>query len=395
MVDYYSITHPDSYTPGSQTGTYNAAPYDAGRVIVSPESNALAEQIRQAQGLPNTTDTLNNLRRGVAQYNAGGGSPAPSPYPSLGSTGGSGFSYGGGGGGGGGGGPAGMTQEQFDWATSLLGQGQPDPLVANRLDLPAYRSKFHPQMYNQMLRRFNRGVKTDKRTANRSYDQLGNFIRNNYTNAFQNPRARAANINQAPGMNSTQMARMAQNQGVDPSVVNEQMQGASAADRAFQNLWGVLGANETQNQRNRLTGVREQRGDTLNALRIAAMQGRTGIGLQRAGAKDEWRTRVEDQRNAQRQQEALANWQRQNQVGDTNFTTSSEYRNNVISSLLGMLPGLAEGVNLPGDLSDLFGLPENGPQGGGGKKKKPEKRFGGKDSGTGKRVNQRSGGRKK
>ena len=273
-----------------------------------------------------------------------------------------------------------MTQARFDWATGLLGQGQPDPLEANTLDLPGYRSQFHPEMYNQMLRRFNRGVRRDTRTANRAYNQLGRFMRNNYTNAYQNPRARAATINQAPGKSPAQMARQFQNQGLDPSLAGEQMEGASAADRAFQNLWGVLGANENQAQRNRLNSVGQQRLDTQNALQIAAMQGRTGIGLQKAGAKDEWRTRVEDARNQLRQQEALANWQRQNQVSDTNFTTSSEYRNNVIQAILGLLPGLGEDVELPEDLGAIFGQPAE-PEPSKGGKGRGEKFGGGRGSG--------------
>jgi hypothetical protein len=307
-----------------------------------------------------------------------------SPYPSLGGGGGGGFSYGGGGGGGGGGGPAGITQAQFDWATNLLGQGEPDPLTATRLDLPAYRSKFHPQMYNQLLRRFNRGVNRDTRTANRAYNQLGRYTRQNYRNAYENPNLSPATMAEAPGLNQKAMARFMQNQGIDPEVAGAQLEGAGAADQAFGNLWATLGANEDMAQRNRLNAIRQDRMTTDNALAIAALQGRTGIGLQKAGAKDEWRQRVEDARNAIRQQESLASWQRENQVADTNLSTSSSYRNNVIQALLGMLPNLAEGVNLPGDLGPIFGIPENGPQGGGNKPN--NERFGEGEGKRGKRV---------
>lgn len=366
---------PDNPNPGSGSLSPGYDP-ERGRVVVSPETASAINQYMGANNVPNTADRINALRRGYSAYNASAAATPSAPsMPSLSSSGGSSGGWGGGwggGGGGGGGGPTGVTQAQFDWATGLLGQGQPDPLTATTLDLPAYRSKFHPEMYNQLMRRFNRGVRMDTRTANRAYNQLGRFTRNNFTNAYRNPRARAAMMNQAPGMNQAQMARMFQNQGVAPEVAGEQLEGASAADRAFQNLWGVLGANEQQAQRNRLNAIAQDRQTTANALRIAALQGRTGIGLQKAGAKDEWRTRVEEQRNALRQQEALANWQRANQVGDVNFQTSSEYRNNVIQALLGMLPNLAEGVKLPGDLGPIFGLPPEPSKGGGGNKPKGE-----------------------
>lgn len=292
-------------------------------------------------------------------YSGVGSSPTPSMYPSYSSSGGGGgYGYGGGyGGGGGGGGPTGITQAQLDWISKLLGQGEPDPERAERLRLPAYRSRFHPQMYNQLMNRFNTAVGIDQRRAAQAYNNLGQFAKRNYTNAFTGPNARFATMAKAPGMDARQMARLMQGQGLNPSIAAAQMQGAGAADQGFRNLWSVLGANEDLAQRNRLANIGEDRATTANALRVAALQGRTGIGLQKAGAKDEWRTRVEEARNQLRQQQALANWQRRNQVTDTNLTNTTSFRNNLISAIIGLVPNLAEGVELP----EIGGLLGNAP----------------------------------
>lgn len=301
-------------------------------------------------------DVRDALRSYTNTYDWGGGGGSAPSSPSLSLSGGGGGSWGGGwGGGGGGGGGGGIDQAQLDWISDLLGRGEPDPITANRLDLPAYRSKFHPQIYNRMMNRFNRAVGIDQRRANAAYQRLGKFTRKNFRNAYTGPNARFATMAQAPGMDQRQMARMAQNQGVDPSVVGEQLEGAAAADQGFRNLWSVLGANERQAQQNRLGAIRSDRATTADALRIAALQGRTGIGLQKAQAKDAWRQRVEDARNAIRQQEALANFQQANTVQQFNATNSNSFRNNLISAFIGLIPSLAEGVDMP-DINELLGI---------------------------------------
>jgi hypothetical protein len=307
-------------------------------------------------------------------------SPGSMPsYPTQSYSGGGGGGWGGGGGGGGGG-PAGITQEQMDWIAQMLGKGQVDPLEAIKLKLPKFRSKFRPQMYNQLLRQLNRGVQRDTRTANQAYNQLDRFLGQNYTNAFNNPNAMYGTMQGAPGMGAQQMARMAQNQGVDPATVATQFEGAGAADRAFGNLWNVLGATEDRAQRNRLTAAKQDRQATQNALAIAALQGRTGIGLQRAGAKDEWRQRLEDMNYQRRLQQAMGNWTQRNQVAATNVQNDVAYRNSLIQALIGMVPSLAEGTTMP-DIEDLLGLP---PEERTGRRGRNERIGGGR--GTGRRV---------
>jgi hypothetical protein len=350
---------PRTNPSGVQAGS-NTPGLDYNRI-----SNALSAGGLNPSAVNPQTGT-NNLLSGFRAYTnyspSAGSSPTSPLYTSSGGSSG-GFGFGGGGGGGGGGGPAGINQAQLDWISDLLARGEPDPLKALMLKLPRFRTKFHPEMYNQLLNRFNRGVAQDTRAANQAYNRLGRTTRNDYVNAFTNPRAQMATMRQAPGMDVKGMARMMQGQGLDPALATQQMAGASAADRAFQNLWGVLGANENLAQRGRLRAVDQDRMDTANAIRAAALQGRTGIGLQRAGAKDEWRTRKEDTNYQRRLQQAMSNWQQRNQVRATNTQNDVSYRNSMIQALIGMIPSLAQGVNLP-DVSTLLGMPPAPKKGG-------------------------------
>jgi hypothetical protein len=338
--------------------------YEPGRVY-SPISNYLS-----SHGSPVNPTTLQGAFRSAINYRPDS-SAAPS-MPSLsGLSGGSSGGWGGGGGGGGGGGAGGITQAQLDWITRMLSKGQVDPLKASRLKLPAFRSKFRPQMYDQLMGRFNQAVGRDTRTANQSYNQLDRFLRSNYTNAFTNPNAAYGTMQGAPGMSALEMARVAQNQGVNPATVATQLEGGAAADQAFGNLWNVLGANENVAQRNRLTAAMQDRQATQNALAIAALQGRTGIGLQKAGAKEEWRTRKEDTNYQRRLQQALQNWQQRNQVAATNVQNDVAYRNSLMQALMGMVPSLAQGVALP-DVNEVLGLAPGG-RGGRGRRNEPER----------------------
>lgn len=343
LGDLYSspTTNPSGYVPTSSV---------PGREhLVSAIGQYLGPQASNSQ---NVRDALVGYTNTFDWGGSGGSAPAaPSLSPSGGSSGGWGGGWGGGGGGGGGGG---MDQAKFDWAVKLLSQGQPEDLAFNRLKLPKYRGKFRGKQYDVLLNKFNRGVRQDTRTANRAYNQLGRNLRQDYRNAFTNPNATYGTVGQAPGMGQKAMARMMQGQGIDPSVAGAQLEGAGAADKAFGNLWNVLAANEDLAQRNRLQAVGQQRQTTNEALRAAALQGRTGIGMQRAGALDEYRAARDAAINQRLQQQALANWQQRNQVNATNFETDAEYRNNVISSLLGMIPGLAEGVTMP-EIEALLG----------------------------------------
>lgn len=257
--------------------------------------------------------------------------------------------------GGGGGGAAAapmLSQAQLDWMAQLLKAAQPGAEVANTLDLPDYKgysyAPFDASMYDTLLNQFNSAVGMDRSTATQAYQNLTNWLNQNQTNAFTNGNTTYAT---ADPTQQQAMARMLQAQGVNAGAnpgYNAAVQGQAAGDAAFSNLWRVLAANEDTANRNRLGNVQQAGQDTQNALNVAALSGQTGIGLQRSQAQAAYNQAVqqmmrEDWQQQQQvlQQEALANWQRANQVQDTNTTALNSYRNNELQSLLGLLPSLA------------------------------------------------------
>jgi hypothetical protein len=223
-----------------------------------------------------------------------------------------------------------MNQQQLDWAMSILSGGKPPVQTATALDLPDY-SPFNGAQYDTMQQGLNTALATDRAGAAEAYGNLRTNLMNNYRNAFT-----AVPQAQAPGQPVSAMARMLQTQGVDPSTMDQEAGFAGGADRAFQNLYSALGANEDLMQTNRLNTIGQDANTTNRALDIAGLQGTTGIGLQRSAAQTAWQQRQDELA----QKEAEATWQRQNQVADNNNTTATAYRNSQVEALLGLLPQL-------------------------------------------------------
>ena len=263
------------------------------------------------------------------------------------------YNGGGGGGGRGGGGGGGaaptMSQAQLDWLAKMLAGGKPKDVVAGTLDLPEFQGKFDPTMYNQLTTQLGRAGQQSRGAATASYNDLDKYLTSNYKNAFAGGPPQAT----APGMDQQAMARLMSSQGVDPSMNAANAEGAAAGNSAFANIWGLLGANEDTAQRNRLNRVATDRGTTNRAIDAAMLQGNTGIGLQRSQAQSQWQQQADAARNQIAQQEAMANWTRQNQVADTNAGNMNSYRNQQIQALLGLMPSLY-GTNLT--LPDLAAM---------------------------------------
>jgi hypothetical protein len=242
----------------------------------------------------------------------------------------------------------------------LLKAGRPKPVAAQNLDLPDYQGMamraFDPSMYDQLSSSFGQAVNQDRASIDTAYNNADQYLRNNYKNAF----AGGPPPVQQQGMDQAAMARMMQSQGVDPTSnqqMNNQQIGAAAGNAAFGNLWGLLGANEDTAQANRLLRSQQDRGTSNQALNAAALQGTTGIGLQRTKAQGDWQKSADERayqdyqmQQQVAQQEAMQNWQRQNQVSDTNATNSQGWNASTIQSLIGLLGKF--GGNLP-DLASL------------------------------------------
>jgi hypothetical protein len=332
----------------------------------------------KAAGLPNNTPLSDdNYYRALYGYAYGNGSSsktgamrAPSPTTKRSSGGGS---RGGGGGGGGGAAappPPTFNQAEMDWVAAMLKNGAPGAETANPLTLPQYQgmalSPFDDSRYTQLEGQFNQAVGSDRQAAGSAYDNLTNYLTGNFKNAFATP-GNYAQTGNAPGSTQDAMQRMLAAQGQAGQIGAQQglqpaRTDAQGADTAFGNLLAILAGNENSAQQNRLGAVQEDRGTTNRALDIAALQGTTAIGQQKAAAKDAYQQRADERayqdyqaQQAEAQQQAIQNWQRANQVQDTNASSSASYRNNVLSSLINLLPQIiaANGqINLP-DLAAL------------------------------------------
>ena len=276
------------------------------------------------------------------------------------SSGGGGGGYGGGGGGGGGGAAAPqMSQAMLDWYTSMLKNSKPYDNTFTAIDLPDWQdvniSPFDNSMYSGLRDSLGQAYTSDSAAGKTAYDNYENYLNQNYSNPYQN--ATYATSQNVPGQTQLAMQRMLQSQGQNPNMASDTYRQGQTSDQAFSNLLALAGTNEDVAQRNRLSAVQADRGTTQRALDMARLQGNTGIGLQEGQAKQAWQGRADDRAllNAQQraqlaQQEALANWQRGNEVGDTNNAAKSSYYNNVLSQITALLPQLiAQGgsLNLP------------------------------------------------
>jgi hypothetical protein len=200
---------------------------------------------------------------------------------------------------------------------------------------------------------------SDRAAASGAYDQLQGYLQSNYSNPYAN--ATYATSENVPGRTQLAMQRMLASQGQNQNMSNDTYRQGQTADQGFGNLLSILGSNEDVAQRNRLSAVQADRGTTNRALDMAMLAGNTGIGLQEGQARQAWQQRADDRGllNAQQraqiaQQEAMANWQRQNQVGDTNVSNNMQYREGVLGQLTNLLPLLTQagGLTLP-DLASL------------------------------------------
>lgn len=262
----------------------------------------------------------------------------------------------GGGSGGGGGGAAGIGQDQLDWLAGLLGAGRPQQMTAGTpLALPDYNAPqmtpFDPSMYDNLRTQLGTAVASDKSAANTAYGDLTNYLNSNYTNAFNGPTAQTGN---APGQSQDAMRRMLEAQGQSGSLNQPARSDAGGADAAFGNLLAILGANQGQQQQNKLANVGQQQAQTNRGYDMAQLQGNTGIGLQQGAAKTAWQQaadqRAYDSYNtnyANQANTATQNWQRGNTVSDTNVANANSYTNTELSALIALLPQL-RGLNLPG-----------------------------------------------
>ena len=301
----------------------------------------------RVQGINATTSALQSLARGLPTAPTSGG-------PSL-SSGRSG--------GGGGGGKAAapmMSQAMIDWIAELMRSGAPGAEQFSAVDLPDYQQvayrDFDPTMFNQNRTALGAAGQQDLSTINQSQADLRNFLTSNYRNAYADPNVGTGG--QPLGDTQQDLIRLLASQGVNTTTPGQQSVANEAARaQAMAGDWRqAMSANEEQAQRNRLSANDTR--TTQNQLALQALQRSLGLGIDQTEtqARGQWQSAADQWNEAQRQaqyqaqqQEALANWQRQNQVTDTNTQNTASYRNQVLQSLLALAQGNVgnNGITLP------------------------------------------------
>jgi hypothetical protein len=249
---------------------------------------------------------------------------------------------------------------------NLLGQARPAGEQAGpAFDAPDYAgpqiSAFDTSMYDNLRNQLGQAVGNDRAQSDQAYAALNGFMDRNYAS---NPYTtqQTANFGQAPGQSQDAIQRMLASQGVNPNMTQGARSDAGGADQAFGNLLGILGQNQALDATNRRYSNQQDQANTGRMYDMAQLQGNTGIGLQQGQAKDAWQQRYDaraaDIYNQQYQgqlTENQANWQRQNQLADTNYTTNNQYTNSMLSSVMGnLLPLIIQGKLTMPDIQGLL-----------------------------------------
>jgi len=289
-------------------------------------SNLTPGQLQDLTLDPNKFKEVSNA------FNYMGGTPPPGQMPGYPGSGGGG--YGGGGGGGGGGGPAGMSQEMFDYLASIMGKSKPQDVAYNPVDLA--EPTWDPSQYGVARQGVTSGIQgiRDRGMAafGRARTELGQY---------QNPFEGGLRTNNPDLQNA--MQRMMAANGVNPGQVGATNAEGVQADQAMRNSLAML-AGVSQNQA--AGNLRALGGDEQTFDQTLGLEGNNlnlGINMAEARGKTAWQDKVD----AIRQQEAMANWQRQNAVGDTNAQQQNAWNADILKTYLQLVGGTAPGVTLP------------------------------------------------
>lgn len=281
--------------------------------------------------------------------------------PSFPSSGGGGGGGGGrGGGGGGGGGAAGLDQATLDWLMGAVGRGAPTDVAFRPIDLAdpsQYYQPFDTSAYDTARAGVAQGIADMRTRAGTAYDAAGAELAQ-----FKNPYAQGAWA-QNPDIASRFNAMFAAN-NAPTSLMDETRNEGIQADSAFGNVQALMAGNEQARQAANLRALAGDRRMTDLNLGLEGNTLNLGVNTAQGKAKSAYDQMLADARYQADQQERLANWQRENQVSDTNAGARNTWNQDMLSTLLGIVGQRAPGTTLP-DLATLFGQPAVAPAAGG------------------------------
>ena len=353
---YITPGNKKKYTAPTNT-SYGAKPTGVSSTVagtslpwyMNPSANARPDTQYNWQGVLDQTRTLSPAEQAAIQMQVRTGSAgATTPQnPYLGRTGSGG--RGGGGGGGGAAGEAGLDQATLDWLFAQMGRGRPQDLTYNPLDLPdpsKFFGQFDTSLYDQAGQGVNTGIEAMRARGNTAFDnalaEAGRYT-NPYAGGMQtvNPDHMAA------------MQRMAAANDAMGQLQQTVGEGAQA-DRAFGNVYALMAANDEARQAANLRAINADRQMMDTNLGLEGNMLNLGVNMARAKGKSAW-----DQMLAQlgfdtATQEASANWQRQNTVGDTNVGNRNAWNSGLMQTLLSIVGAKAPSATLPADVGGFY-----------------------------------------
>lgn len=259
--------------------------------------------------------------------------------PGYGPGGGGGY---GGGGGGGAAGPQGLDQATLDYLASILGQGRPKDIAYEAIDLPdpgQYMS-WDNALYGQARQGVAQGIEGIRGRGNTAFDQAAGEL-NRYQNPYEGGlQTRNPDLQMA-------MQRMMQANNVNPGQVGQTQYENINADRAMANQLAMLAATDQSRQAGNLRALEGDRRTMEQNLGLEGNMLNLGVNMAEAKGKSAFDQALQAARLNAANQEAQTNWQRRNQVGDTNVGAGNAWMQNALNAWLGLIGQKAPGVTLP------------------------------------------------
>lgn len=254
-----------------------------------------------------------------------------------------------GGGGGGGGGPAGLDQATLDWLFGQIGQGRPQNLSFNALDLPDPRQffgNFDTSLYDQAGQGVTQGIQAMRDRGNTAIDfALGEVGR--YANPY-GIGPQQANPNLDDRFGALAAANGAQGQ------LNQSVGEGAQADQAMRNAYALMAGNDQARQAANLRALEGDRRTMEQNLGLEGNMLNLGVNMAKAKGKSAWDQMLSQLGFDTATTEAAQNWQRQNTVGDTNVGNRNQWNQGILPLLLQLVGAKAPGTTLPADTSMYY-----------------------------------------
>lgn len=250
-----------------------------------------------------------------------------------------GTTYSGGGGGGGGGTPPPDYSAWGGWAA----QAQPGMISYSPLEQQYL--EWDPAMFDQARAGVATGIADARKRGGTAFD----LAAQQYAN-YRNPYAAGPQATN-PGVDPALIRSMQAWGGAGSGAAALQNNYANTADAAMGNIYDLLGSVGEQYNTDLRNAVQGDRMQFDQGMDMANNELNLATDMAKARAYADWRQRDMDARN----QTAMMNWARRNQVNDQNTSTTNQWNSGVLDAILSMIGSGGTGIPVAGnDLSRLI-----------------------------------------